>query len=293
MLDVVIYRTPAPWAEPWLDAMVEGLGVHGIQPEQRPAHDVRQSDLAIIWSHRQRVLFSQQKIAGGHYIVMERGYVGDRLGEWTSLGFDGLNGRAVFPDGNMDRWDQFHSDHLRPWRDTPRGGKRRALLVGQVPGDASLINHSHETWLHAMCTALREAGWDVLFRPHPVACKMNGGDWRRAYGSVPASVSTRDLSDDLDWADATVAWNSNVSVLSVLAGVPAYVYDPRGSMAGAMSRPVITDPPATPDRSDWCRRLAWAQWRIDEIQSGEAWAALSTCDLNSAQSFSDQSRKGA
>jgi hypothetical protein len=32
----------------------------------------------------------------------------------------------------------------------------------------------------------------------------------------------------------------------------------------------------TPDRNEWFRRMAWTQWTLQEITSGEAWEVVRT-----------------
>jgi len=73
---------------------------------------------------------------GRDVLVMERGYIGDRT-HWTSLGWNGLNGRARVPLAPADggaRFERNYSRLMHPYN--PAG--HYALIIGQVPGDASL-----------------------------------------------------------------------------------------------------------------------------------------------------------
>jgi len=268
-LDVVVYRAGREWTMPWEDVFIAGLRAHGIEAEQRPQAERRVSDLAVIWAHRQRPLFEAQRAAGKHYLVMERGYIGDRQA-WTSLGFDGLNGRAKFPpatDGGA-RWDRLFAQYMmKGWR---MGGEY-ALLCGQVPGDASIRDHDHIAWLHQQAAALEARGWLVRFRPHPLTLSAPP---ETVYGPF-RDISVRSLSEDLGGAEFVVTYSSNASVDAMLAGLPVVAADP-GSMVWDIAGHDIDDI-RRPDRTEWAHAMAFRQWNEAEIASGEAWENLKAC----------------
>jgi hypothetical protein len=270
-MDAVVYRSGTPWAAPLEAAFAAGLARHGIRPEWRDKGDWRASDLAIVWGHRDTELHALQRAAGAHYLVMERGFVGDIHARrvWTSLGFDGLNGRAARPAGMpADRWELYFAGALKPWRPAPspgRAGGDYALLAGQVRGDAALAGVDIDAWYAAAAASLA-AAWrlPVRFRPHP----MDAGQ------PAPAgtTVMDGDLAAALAGAAVLATWNSNSAVDAVLAGVPAIAAD-----RGAMAWPVAArdwDHRATPDRGQWAADLGYAAWRRDEIADGAGWAAL-------------------
>ncbi len=263
-LDVVIYRAGQPWAEEKLDAFVEGLRTHGIEPEERKAGDWRVSDLAVVWAHRDAKLHEMQRQAGRHYLVLERGYVGDieNRRRWTSCGYDGLNGRADFCNGDAgpERWDQHFAKYMQPWRD----GGDYALLMGQVRGDASLTGVDMEQWYAEAAQALSGQGWTVMFRPHPRDI-MQAPDG--AYTLVGG------LDSALSGAGVVCTWNSNSGVDAVLAGVPTIAMD-RGSMAWNVAVHEIDAAPLTPDRTAWSAALAHTMWSDHEMAAGAAWEHL-------------------
>ncbi len=266
-MDIVIYRGAQSWAAPLLEAFAEGLIAHGIEPEIRTVGDWRVCDLAVIWAHRADVMFKAQRDAGRHYLVMERGYIGDIEARraWTSLGLDGLNGRAVFPkpdDGH--RWEKNFVGAMKPWRDDGD----YALLMGQVPGDASIAHVDINKW-YAEAAASLAADWHrpVMFRPHPVAVQRNQVD--DVYGTIRLTTS---LESALEGAAVVATFNSNSGVDAVLAGVPTIAMD-RGSMAWDVAAH-DWDHCAKPDRTKWAAQLAFSQWTRDEIASGVAWQHL-------------------
>ena len=121
-----------------MSGLCEAMRRDGWDAQVARSRDYVPSDLAVFWGHRQQVIIEHQRKIGGDYLVCERGYVGDRF-YWTSLGFNGLNGRADFVNEGVpgDRWERYYADQLQPLR----SGGDYALLIGQVPGDAALAGY--------------------------------------------------------------------------------------------------------------------------------------------------------
>ncbi len=198
--------------------------------------------------------------AGRNVLVVERGYIGDRF-YWTSLALNGLNGRGTFPDYPDDGGRRFRSmGRLAQWN--PSGDS--VLLAGQVRGDAALQGRDLSGW-YADTAKRAEAvyGLPVRFRPHPV-------EVRRGYcHEVPGTeLDTGPLDEALSRAAVVITWNSNTGVDALLAGKPTIAFD-RGSMAWPVAGHAIGEP-CSPDREQWAHVLAWKQWSLDEIASGDA-----------------------
>lgn len=193
---------------------------------------------------------------------MERGYIGDRF-TWTSLGFDGLNGRAKFPkiDDAGARWKKHFAQYLKPWR-APTS--RQAVIMGQVRGDASLEGISICDWIMFTARKLRGASWNPVFRAHPGDAKLEIPTIKKLDCTLPQA---------LDSAGLVVTYNSNSGVDAVLAGVPTYAADPGSMVWDVSSRNFL---PITPDRVTWSQRMAFTQWLPAEIENGDAWEALKT-----------------
>lgn len=198
---------------------------------------------------------------GHEVLVTERGYIGDRFA-WTSLGWNGLNGRADAPTPDDPSRFRQHFGHLmRPWN--PTGGY--VLLIGQVPGDAALQGRSLLGWYEQSAKqAAALWGLPVRFRPHPQAL-LRG--FKEPVKGAP--VIEAPLARALEGARAVITWNSNTAVESVLAGKPTIAFD-AGSMAYAVAAHTIDDRPDEPDRETWASHIAWRQWTLDEIRSGYA-----------------------
>lgn len=263
MLDVVIYFRQPDAVIGHAKLFADGLARHGIKAEIRRTGMYRRSDLAVFWAHKQIPIINAQRAAGLDYLVMERGYFGDRFA-MTSLGFNGLNGHAEFHNRNMpgDRWAKYGVD-LKPWK---QDGEV-IVLMGQVPTDASLRGcPNYPQWIvRAAAEAQQKYGMKVYFRAHPHPAAQNFRPQLPPIGGT--------LQSALDRAAAVLIWNSNSGVDAVLNGVPLIVGD-RGSMATSMAVQRIGDPLVRPDRTQWLRDLAYTQWTDSEISNGDAWNHL-------------------
>jgi hypothetical protein len=255
---IVVASTAAPYQQTIGDAFAKGLRKHGWGVAISPTY--QEADLVIFWGVRKQEAINAQR-SHGEVCILERGYVGDRF-QWTSVSFGGgLNGRAEFRGVRDDpsRWEKYFAAAMRPWRASGGYG----LIMGQVLTDMSLRGlEPMKIWADA-ADSLRSKGMEVFFRPHPKAqnVKLPG---------VP--LIGGDLSKALEGAASVVTINSNSAVDAVLAGVPSVALD-EGSMAWPVTAHEAGEI-ATPDREAWAHRLAWKQWRLPEMASGECWEAI-------------------
>lgn len=254
----------------YLAAVGEGLNRHGIEVEIRgDAHRAPgppAGDFAVCWGWRKG---AQLRARGYDVLVVERGYIGDRR-EWTSLAWNGLNGRGDFclEDG-VRRPDAARrallKEMVKPWRPAARRKSDIILLMGQVPQDQSLQGKDLEPWYRDMARQARLAhGLPVLFRPHPVAVQKR----RHRFNGLAESGGT--LSQDLARAWGVVTFNSNSAVDAVLAGVPAMTVDP-GAMAWAVTAHEMNMLGQRPPRAAWAARVSWCQWQLGELCAGVWW----------------------
>lgn len=243
-----------------------GLARHGIDAKIKIPQEIEDCDLAVMWGYRQTNIIKRQGRVNAHILVMERGYIGDRF-YWTSLGFDGLNGHAMFPtvDDGGKRWRDYFAHLVKPWR---REIGTRAVVMGQVYGDASITGVDFMQWAADTVDELRLKGYEVAFRPHPKAKNV------RILGA-PALLG--DLSETLESNDLVVTYNSNSGVDAVMNGNYTVAHDDGSMVADIANRTVHKLD--QPDRTQWFRKMAYTQWSPEEIQSGAAWEALRTVIL--------------
>lgn len=232
------------------DAFDEGLravGFEVVKALPRPAPD----DLLVIWNryggYDEIARYFEQ--FGARVVVAENGYLGKawRGGDWYALALNHHSGAGKWPDGGPERWAQ-HGTELARWRD----GAGEILVLGQRGiGEAGIA--SPTGWAEAV---QRQYGGRI--RPHP--------------GKNEPAVS---LEADLADARAVLTWHSGAALLALLAGVPVFYAFPRWIGAEA-ARPLweFEAGPRQGDRLAMFQRLAWAQWQLDEIRSGEAFDHL-------------------
>lgn len=247
----------------WSDAFAAGLDKHGVEVERCGARDgIVECDLAVFWSARYTAIMKAQQSVGRDFLIMERGYIGDRTA-WTSLAFNGLNGSGEFRNAHgqgPERFDANFAHLLKPWQVI----SDRAVIFGQVPGDMSIAGVDIDQWYVDAAREMRLRGYDVRFRPHPLAPNVR----------VPGvDLMPGKLDHALAWADYAVTFNSNTGVDAVMAGVPTIACH-EGSMVWDIAGQGIDAAFEMPDRTEWASALAWSQWRMEEIESGDAWAHI-------------------
>jgi hypothetical protein len=213
--------------------------------EQLP--DPKPGDVLLIWNrsgvneHDARRFES----VGATVLVAENGYLGKEwLGiKWFALAIGHHNGLGLWHDEGPDRWDRYGVE-LHPWR----SGHEVVVLPQRGIGEPGIA--MPRSWPAAKYGRVRE---------HP--------------GIRPC----KPLNDDLAHAAYVVTWGSGAALKALLFGVPVY-YGLSGWI-GAQAALPISDIGGSPKRSDadrlaMFRRLAWAQWTVNEIETGEPFLRL-------------------
>lgn len=259
------------------EAFLKGLAAAGANVSnhlpQRPAPE----DVLVIWnrSGENDVLAKRFEVAGAAVIVAENGYLGiggkshrahDESGQrMYALALGDHNGRGhwYWPYAHVGEFAcaprfQGLGVALKPWRE--RG--RKILVCGQrgigLPGRASPPG-----WHDQVGAELRaHTGVPVHIRQHP-------GD------KDPAVPLEQDLAD----AVACVIWASGAGVKALVEGVPVFYACPWWVCAEGARRYEGPQSLQFPVKNDFQRifaleRMAWAQWTVEEIASGEAFRRL-------------------
>lgn len=235
-------------------AMIQGLRAHGHEVTANLGGPVA-TEYVACWGWR---IGQRLRAEGRQVLVMERGYLGDRFA-FTSLAWNGLNGRGDFPTiSDPSRFNEHFA--LKPWKE----GGDYVLLMGQVPGDMSLRGRDLSGWYaETVLECLKKYRLPVKFRPHPLAVK-------KGFNKLPfgATLAEGSLEENLQNAAVVVTYNSNSGVDAVITGVPTVVAD-EGSMALGVAS-IQVGQYYRPPREQWAAELAWKQWTMDEIRSGFA-----------------------
>jgi len=246
-----------------------GLRRHGYNVKVSHLDDVKPADLAVFWGlNRSAEIRQVQEENNAPWLIMEHGYIGNR-NVWTSLGYNGLNGRGEFLNKNSppDRWNKHFNGRLKPWH---KG--KYVLLAGQVPGDAS-IRHVSFTYQGLVNKIKKHTKLPIHFRKHPHPKSMN----RVVTPNGCIDSPHKTLEKALRGAHVCVTVNSNTGVEAILAGTPVINID-CGSMVWDLAQHdyKLIETPPHPEREQWAYNIAYAQWLPNEIEDGTAWDHLKT-----------------
>ena len=211
-------------------------------------------DVLVIWNRSFHGAEDADRFArgGASVLVAENGLMGKGWlgGNWYSLALSHVAvAGGVWPHGGKGRWDSFGVD-LSPWH--PVGGE--TVVLGQR-GIGERGIKSPEAW--AERTAQLYGG---RVRSHPG--KRNEGP---------------PLVEDLVKASAVITWASSSALQALAMGVSVYHDHP--NWVGAAAALSLREYGGAPAQNDEARlavfhKVAWAMWRIDEIDNGSAFEHL-------------------
>jgi hypothetical protein len=241
------------------DAFVAGLKACGYRVE-KGFGPPEPGAVLVIWNRDiGSDLAAKRFEAGGcQVIVAENGYLGRewRDGIWYALALNRHNGGGTWPHGDAARWDGWNVQ-LTPWRSS---GDHVLVLPARGIGVAPV--RQPDFWEEQALSWLKKnTKRPVRVRKHP--------------GTADPRPVDQGLLKDLAGAHCVVTWGSGAALKALLHGVPCFNSYPGwiGASASAAFGNCLEQPSLT-DRLPMFRRLAWAMWRLDEIESGEAFRAL-------------------
>lgn len=194
-------------------------------------------------------------------MVIDAGFV--RREAYWQIGLNGLN--WITPSQVInDRWQKLGVDivkHRKP-------GGVHVLVCGQKPGDAQ-HGIDPERWAEEVITEIRRhTTREVVWRPHPGANTSLRSADRISY------AAGNPIAHDLESAHCVVTYNSNSGHDALLAGVPVFC-DPCAIYAECANLDLAEiESPKLPARSRYFYRLAYSQWTIDEMESGDPLAFI-------------------
>lgn len=217
------------------------------------------SDVLVLWNRQgaQEGLANTWESRGGSVLVCENGYCGkdDVDRQLYAISVHGHNGSGWFPVGDEDRFASLNVT-LEPARD---GGKY--ILVCGQRGIGSREMASPQQWEDKVYKRIKAMGFDAKIRRHPGKVK-------------PATT----LDEDLAGARMCVIWSSASGVKALAMGIPVVYCAPHWICEGAagfglsdVEKGFALDADA---RLAAMRRMAHAQWRVAEIESGEPFARI-------------------
>jgi len=238
------------------ESFVSGLAANGFSVTFSPIQNPTVDDLLLVWcrygeTHAEACRFER---AGARVIVAENGYLGrDWRGDlWYALAHNWHAGHGRINVGGPER--------ARAMFDEPEAwapGKGPAVILGQRGIGSPPVAAPHG-WAQRVMRELYSARIDHVYREHPGAKHDTVGLLAQLHGSRFA-----------------VAWSSGALLKSILHGTPVYHGLPNWIGADAAAPYSLPLPaPFLGDRWAMLQRLSWAQWRLSEIASGDAFNHL-------------------
>lgn len=236
-----------------------GFEVHPFDgsPEQQGA------DFAVCSGMRPNSAFGRKFCAAWHIPVMvvELGYLRRASGNDDTAGYFQLGWNRIGwvpEDAPADRFDRLGLEVV----EDRTFGRGNILVAGQVGMDAQHNLPSTELvrWLGQEADKLKKAtGKAVVFRPHPMqpGTRLNG-----FLGYTVQSPKGMPLASALDAADYVITYNSTTGVDAMLRGVPVVSHACAHYHAHAVAD--------LETRLAYLYRLAYAQWKLEELAGGEA-----------------------
>lgn len=240
------------------DAFCEGMRANGYAVTVNTIGDIRPDDVLVCWNRygQARVEAMRFERAGATVIVAENGFIGnDESGrKLYQLALDYHNGAGRWPVGIEDRWSRLDVP-LKPWR---AEGTKILVLPQRIVGDDGVAMPKRpEQWATEVRNDLRQ------YTRRPVEIRWHPGN------VVPKPSP--------DWTDvhAVVTWGSTAGLKAIINGVPCIHLMPKwiGASAASFGMEHI-ESPWMGDRMPMLHRIAWAQWEVAEIATGEPMARL-------------------
>lgn len=240
------------------DAFAHGLEKLGYSVQYRLTDKPGPRDVLVIWNRygefaRCADVFESR---GLKVLVAENGYLGNSFcGErHYALSRSQHNGAGQWPMNGPERWDSYGYQLKAP---VSRSGEILILPQRGIgpPGVAMPRDWDLRTRKY-----LKVLGYECRVRVHP------------------GTRQVKPLEEDLQNVSAAVTWGSGAGLKALAHGIPVYS-DFHKWIGATAAYPIefLTNGTQTineRNRLEMFRRLAWAQWSLDEIRSGHAIRAL-------------------
>lgn len=246
-----------------VDSFKRGLERAGFSVRHSANRADPESDVLIVWNRmngRSDLVARHYEAQGKPVFVVENGYIGSDAtgGKLFAMSLGHHLGKGHWRVGDRDRW-RSHNIELRPWREA---GDKVVLLPQRGIGEPG-IAMPHGWQFDTRKRLSRVTDREIVIRNHPGANK-------------------HDPYEALDGAHCAVTWASGAAIKAVCYGVPIVhglpgwigeVASTHIDAAGNLEVLNMSDDA----RLAMIERLAWAQWSIAEIESGEAFGWLLEC----------------
>lgn len=208
--------------------------------------------------------------AGRHVVFCDLGYWHRRQGgRFAGYHKIAINGRHP-SEGQLSRpmpdarWRRVKVA-VRPWREKGE----HIVLAGMSAKSAESYGLKPEEWERWAVRELRKhTRRKIVYRPKP--------SWRgaRAIPNAETQGGNIPLSHALMGSHAVVTHHSNVAIDGLVSGIPAFCWDGAAHGLALQDLSRIEEPWCPEGREQWLANLAWCQWTVQEMRSGDMWQHL-------------------
>lgn len=262
------------------DAFADGVTSAGDTIVRRALTDEKtvapDCDVACMVGVKSRELFWLHWRAGIHTIYFDKGYTRQALGgpikiwEYWRVAVDAHQPtkKLSYRDYPSDRADHLGLKYA-PWR---KGGSHIVLAGSSAKyHDFYGLSDPNRYYEKVIAEIRKHTRREVVYRPKP--------SWRDAtpLSNSRYSDSSRSIEEELIDAWALVTHGSNACFEAITAGVPCII------LGDAVAKPLsstelkdIESPRLASDdeRQKWLNSLAYQQWTLREMSTGEAWRVI-------------------
>jgi len=127
-------------------------------------------------------------------------------------------------------------------------------------------------WLRQTITTIRQySDRQIIVRPHPRCGAVNiGNDFENVIRQTPQKVANSYDNFDMQFGNAwaTISWNSNPGIQSIIAGIPAYTGPSSLAYEVSMKDLSQIEEPRLPQREQWLSKYSHTEFTISEIAEG-------------------------
>ena len=306
-LKVVFYRSDVPREQIFARHMELGLRAFGDELDVRMSSDYGEdkkyegptadTDVMICYGVKSANIVKDHITCGTPYIFSDKGYSRGKdakfptITKYTRLSVNEFQPISYFQKTRhpSDRWDRLGGTlkSLRQDRtDNLVVFASSSQKFYDYHGIGELKAHDEKTIkrikkIFGLSDEDRRAGIrrEIIYRPKPSYVKrhLKGETVHSPLGADIFSGPDEHLSDYFERCHCLVTFASNSAVEALINGVPVVAYGPTiaapliGSALEQINKPPFPDE-AT--RTQWAYDLAYHQWTLDELASGEAWGHI-------------------
>jgi len=244
------------------EAFASGLKAVGYEViHDAPTHGAP-GDLLLTWNRYgyQHEVATRFERGGGRVLVAENGYLGvggtipkfdvhpggPKPEHYYSLAWGWNNGRGQWPNGGPERFAAL-GVKLKDWR---RAGEHVLVCPNRSFGVGEQI--MPVDWADTAAAQIRK------LTARPVVVRRHPGN----------SAPKRPLAADLQNAWVVFIWSSGAGIHALIEGIPVFCMAPFWILKSAASAGYV-EKPLHPEREPAFERMAWSQWSLREIESGE------------------------